>query len=343
MNQPTVQRNPRILVVDDNHTIHDDFRKILCGTAPEKRALQASAAKLFDESVAEPSDELSYEVDSASQGEKGFELAKQAYASGRPYAMAFIDVRMPLGWDGIETVERIWAVYPDLQVVICTAYSDYSWQETIARLGHSDRLVILKKPFDTVEVMQLATALSEKWRLMQNARAQLENLEENVRRRTTELESAMVDLRRAKQIAEDAVYAKSRFLANMSHEIRTPMNGIIGMADALLETRLDELQRDSAETIRISADNLLTIINDILDFSKIEANKLTFDIHDFDLRELIQNTLKLLAVRAHEQGIELHGPVLPADFWTHLRGDSVRLRQVLTNLVGNAIKFTAQG
>jgi two-component system sensor histidine kinase/response regulator len=118
-----------------------------------------------------------YPVDSAHQGREGLALVQKAVAEKRPYAMAFVDVRMPPGWDGVETTLELWKVAPDLQIVICTAYSDYSWDEMLAKIGGSDRLVILKKPFDTVEVLQLANALTEKWNLLTLARVHAEDLE----------------------------------------------------------------------------------------------------------------------------------------------------------------------
>src|SRR5437016_6107206 len=114
--------------------------------------------------------------------------------AGRPYAMAFVDVRMGPGWDGIETTAKLWEADPDLQVVICTAHSDYSWDGMVAKLGHSDRLVILKKPFDNVEVQQLANALTQKWRLLQQAKVKLEDLEKLVGARTEQLQTANVQL-----------------------------------------------------------------------------------------------------------------------------------------------------
>jgi PAS domain S-box-containing protein len=179
--------NHRILVIDDIRAIHDDIRKVLAGNTLDLSDLDSDEALLFNHT---PKAGVSFEIDSAYQGQEGLSLLERSIAEERPYAMAFVDVRMPPGWNGVETIERLWRVCPDLQVVICTAHSDHSWTDIHTRLGNSENLLILKKPFDNVEVMQLACSLTSKWLANQKASARMEDLDRMVAHRTVELQRA---------------------------------------------------------------------------------------------------------------------------------------------------------
>ena len=200
MNPSSMPAANRILIVDDNETIHADFRKILAPTATADASLR-DAEKLLFGGAAEPASSAVpvYQIDSASQGQEGLQMVEQAADEGRPYALAFVDVRMPPGWDGIETVARIWEKHPDLPVVICTAYSDYSWSEMMSRLGHSDNLVVLRKPFEAVEVLQLAHSLTHKWLLARQIRAHIEELDGLVQSRTRSLQETNEALRQSEE------------------------------------------------------------------------------------------------------------------------------------------------
>lgn len=181
-------QNHRVLVIDDNQAIHGDFRKILEPNAGEESFVQARAALFGDPTLSEVFEQ--FELDCVDQGQDGLILAQRARNEGRPYAVAFVDMRMPLGWDGLETIERLWKEDAGVQVVICTAYSDQPWEEITNRIGRNDKLLILQKPFNSIEVLQLATALCRKWDLASELAGQLDELSRQVDKRTAELQSA---------------------------------------------------------------------------------------------------------------------------------------------------------
>jgi diguanylate cyclase len=187
--------NVRILITDDNAAIHEDFRRILTASAQDDAELSEAENLLFGDPAATPAHHPAYALDFALQGQQAVQWVKRARADGRPYAMAFVDMRMPPGWDGLETIEHLWEEDPDVQIVICSAHSDYDWRDIFERLGHSDRLLILKKPFEPIEVLQCASALSRKWQHERALEAHVESLEQVITARTEKLEAANLQLR----------------------------------------------------------------------------------------------------------------------------------------------------
>jgi signal transduction histidine kinase len=319
--------NRRILVVDDNPAIQNDFRGILAA-APTSTAEIDAEAELLLGAAAPIAISSPFELDAALQGEEALEMVRRACEAGRPYAMAFIDMRMPPGWDGLTTISRIWEVDPAIQTVICTAYSDRSWDEIQATLTQRDRWLVLKKPFDKIEVLQLAHALTEKWSLAGRAGLRLELLEGMVAARTADLERA---------------YRVSReFLANANHELFTPMNGICGSLDIVADSDLSSEQRLFVEQARHCAADLLRLLTQILEFNRAEAGLLRADSVEFSPLELLEVVAREHAAIASGKGLQLHVQcaVVRSERWV---GPKELIRQTLNLLTDNAIKFTAKG
>jgi diguanylate cyclase (GGDEF)-like protein len=186
--------NRRVLVIDDNGAIHEDFRKVLSSSqAGDKDVLDLLESEVLGGETAPATPQ--FDVDVAFQGEEGLKKVLTAMQDGRPYALAFVDMRMPPGWDGLKTIEELWRMDPSLQVVICSAHSDYEWNEVVARLNFSDKLLILRKPFEPIEVQQCASALCQKWHNERLVRGQVQALEKMVAARTRGLEAANRQLR----------------------------------------------------------------------------------------------------------------------------------------------------
>jgi two-component system, NtrC family, sensor kinase len=267
LNRPP-SRPYRVLVVDDNRQIHDDFRKILC--APSSSQLASFEDALYGEqaerSPHEPP-ELHFSLESAFQGQEGLELLERGFTEGDRFALAFVDIRMPPGWDGIETTARLWQVDPELQVVLCTAYSDYSWGQIVEQLGCTDRLLILKKPFDAAEVRQLALALTAKWAVLREHVGLLHTLEAEVEARTRDLAQANEQLRLEMQERLEVegkvrhlqkIQALGRLSASVGHEINNPLCFVTGnlelIAEGLLELRADSATEQTWTDVRVSLD-----------------------------------------------------------------------------------------
>lgn len=230
MNPPASPRR-RILIIDDNPSIHQDFRKIL-SAGESSNSLDALEAAIFGATQPRGKGEYAFEVDSASQGEEGVQRVREAAQEGHPYALAFVDIRMPPGIDGVETTSRLWEADQDLQVVLCSAYADYSWEEVAQRLGVNQRLLILRKPFDNIEVRQMAHALAQKWDLSRQSRRREEELAQAVKERTQELEAANARLRQeledrakleAKLAQSQRREALGRLASGMANEISSPL------------------------------------------------------------------------------------------------------------------------
>jgi predicted signal transduction protein with EAL and GGDEF domain/DNA-binding NarL/FixJ family response regulator len=225
-----VEPNRRILIVDDNRSIHEDFRKILGRGNAERDELNALDAELFG-TAAEAQDE-GFELDSAYQGEEAIEKVRLARANGRGYAVLFVDVRMPPGLDGIETTARLLREDPDVGIVICSAYSDHSWEEMTAAFGKTDRVLILKKPFDTVEVRQLAHALQRRWELARLAAIKVKDMTALIDAQTSELRVANEALKKEAALREDAL----RRLGESNEQIRALayQDGLTGLPNRRL-------------------------------------------------------------------------------------------------------------
>jgi signal transduction histidine kinase len=244
----SAQQNRRILLIDDMPSIHQDFRKILVPQAAGSDALGAAEQALFGDAVPKAA-AAEFEVDSAYQGQEGLARLQAALQAGTPYALAFVDMRMPPGWDGVQTIEQLWRADPRLQVVICTAHSDHSWDEVLARLDVRGRLLILKKPFDAIEVYQLANSLTAKWEMTQRAAAHLAQLEDAVRERTAELtranEALQAEIGERKQLESQLVQSEKlasigQLAAGVAHEINNPI-GYVFSNFSTLEGYLDKL------------------------------------------------------------------------------------------------------
>ena len=328
---PNTER--RILVVDDDASVREAYRKILA--RPQNDGLADARAGLFDDEPVPPA-ARGFSVECVEQGQLAIDRVAAGIARGESFAMAFVDMRMPPGMDGLATAKGLWKHDPDLQIVLATAYSDCSWERVLAELGSTDRLLILKKPFDPVEAQQLAEALVRKRTLLDEVRKREVDMEARILTRTRELSEALV-------AAEAATRAKSEFLANMSHEIRTPMAAILGFADLLCGPELTREQHDEhVEIIRRNGGHLLSILNDILDLSKIEAGQMLVERVPSDPGAILAGVASLLRVRASVKELNLE-LVYEGTVPERIQTDPTRFRQIVMNLVGNAIKFTEKG
>lgn len=316
------QQNRRILLIDDMPSIHDDFRKILVA-APVVGDLDEVEAALFGEAAPLPFD--SFELDSAYQGCEGVAMVEAAVQAGQPYAMAFVDMRMPPGWDGVETIERLWRVDPQVQIVICTAYSDRSWEEMLARLDVRDRLLIVKKPFDIIEVSQLARTLTAKWALARQAAQQISSLEEAVK----ELKETETALRQSNRELEAFSYS-------VAHDLRSPLNSIDGFCHLLqkaVSADTAEQSRHYLSRIRAGVRQMGELTDGLLLLAQVSRTPLKAET--VDLTAIAERVLRDFQERDAGRTVKVH-----VERGMTTVGDSVLLCQVMENLLANAWKFS---
>jgi len=239
--------SPRVLIVDDVRSIHHDFQKVLCPETdhPRLRELEESLFTAHPRHVNSPT----FRLDHAYQGVEAEQLVRASLESADRYAVAFVDMRMPPGWDGVETIEHVWAADPNVQVVICSAHSDRDWGEVLARLGQPDKVLVLKKPFETVEILQSTTALSRKWSIERDLREQMHQMELAIVARTQDLEHANEllrdEIKHRTQVESELglvqkLEAVGRLASGIAHEINTPIQ-YIGDSVYFLTTAFEEV------------------------------------------------------------------------------------------------------
>ncbi len=301
-----MNEKPKILIVDDRHANLLALKKLLSG---------------FDA-----------DIYMARSGQEALSMTFE-----HDFALAILDVQMP-DMDGFETLELLRQSKETRYLPVIFVSAIYKEEEYVLKGIKHGAVDFISKPIQP----QILKGKVQVFLELYSQRKKVEELLEKQKKVSMELERLKEDETLARKKAEEATKSKSRFLANMSHEIRTPLNGIIGMADIMKDTPLNTEQQEYLETISSSGDNLLSIINDVLDFSKIESGQLSLEKHPFALRKEIESVIKMLSIKSSNKNIELRKSV-SEDIPTYISGDSTRIRQIITNLVGNALKFTQQG
>jgi two-component system NtrC family sensor kinase len=314
--------NRRILLIDDTPSIHEDFRKILL-PKPAQSAFDAAETSLFGQPLGPASP--GFELESAHHGRAGVAMGQAALESGRPYAMAFVDMRMPPGWDGVETIERLWRIDPEVQIVICTAYSDHPWDEVMTRLDVRDRLLVVKKPVDPIEVSQLARALTAKWDATRQSAAQIQILAQAVQ----DVKAGEAALRRSHKELET-------FAHSLSHDIRAPLTAMRSFSQ-LLAAELSPSAAGKAlhylTRIQANAGVAEQLIDGLLFLENVARAGLTKE--RLDLGTLARELLGEL--QAADPGRKVAARIQD-DLWVN--ADRKLARVALRHLLANAWKFT---
>jgi len=380
--------NRRILVIDDSPNILEDFQKILRpGGAFLPDMWSEFSQDRLDETFLHCGKEP-FELNCVDNGMSGCALVKQAKAQGSPFAVAFLDLRLPNGWDGIETVEQIWDEDPGVQVVLCTAYPDFGWSEVLPRLGHRDQLLILRKPFDPIEVWQLSTALTMKWHWTQQARLRVQELEQIVTNRTGQLEKTnrrleqdllrrqAVEVQLAQVVRDleernlelsvvrdqalNEIHERERieiilrqkteelarsnrdldqFASVAAHDLQEPLHSIQVFLDLLrvkYGSVMDEHGRGYLDRVKKAAGRMQQLIQSLLVYSRVDSQHTAEE--PLALRDMVDDILSDLGARIEEFQAVVQVGDLPT-----IHGNAFQIRQLLQNLLGNALKFHQPG
>lgn len=335
--------NKRILVIDDNQDILETYKDILSPTSESIDQLRSLAGK-----SGEPQRE-SFDLVLASQGQEGFECVKKALEEDKPFAAAFIDMRIPPGWDGLETAQKIRELDNRIYIIIVTGYADFVVDEVREAVKHN--LLFVRKPFTEEEIYQLARNFCQSWQRDYELEEYRNKLEKMVADRTVKLEreitvrkQAGVELIKAKEEAEKSNSVKTLFLANMSHEIRTPLNAVLGFTD-LLETStrhlISEEEKGFFKTIKNSGNRLMQTVHKILDISQLESGTYPLDMKQHDLSQLVKDSVDECRLLAAEKNLKLEFKS-PLDS-AFINADQNGISQAVNNIIDNAIKYSEQG
>ncbi|MGF1626788.1 MAG: ATP-binding protein [Alphaproteobacteria bacterium] len=327
----------RLLVADDEEAILAAYRRIFQASQSGTTADSAASleAELFGKAPAKA--EASIELVTCRQGDEAIEAVRRGLAEGRPIPVAYLDVRMPPGPNGIETARAIRALDPNIHIAIITGYSDMAPERIAELVQPADRLFYFEKPFRGIELRQLARALIAKWHAERALEAARDDLENQVEERTAALA-------KAKEAAERANDSKSVFLTNMSHELRTPLNAVIGFSDLMLTEALGPIghpkYREYVGDISASGKHLLNLINSILDLAQADRGTLSLIERPLDLGETISAALRIVHPQAIQAQVTLRkGAMTDGEIYA----DRTKVCQILINVLANAVKFTPEG
>lgn len=319
--------NRRILLIDDNPAIHEDFQKILVERDAQVADIDRAAADFFGD-VRTDSGMPHFELSCTSQGEEGLLRARTATDAGHPFALAFVDMRMPPGWDGLETIRRLWEVDRDLEIVLCTAYSDHSYAEIHAGLGTNDRLLILKKPFDTMEVQQMALALTEKWNLR--------------RRQETRHAQAETAQRRQIEAILEAHRAQLQCVTDRLRALIPPVHDLLATAMNLATSNRPDQVQTLARHVRRDGESINQLVRDLQRLSLLHIAAPRHTPEPVPLLPACRRALEASAIMAGLKGLRLQIDSAPGA-QPAAAGDSEAVEQLLILLVDLAVRHVEEG